>query len=299
MSNSWTIWISVIAIGNIIAIMALLYVTGKKRPDDKAENADTTGHEWDGIQELDTPMPRWWLWMFVGTTVFGVIYMFLYPSFGNYEGYLGWTQLKQHQEQIEANRKKQEAVFVEYRKESIEDLGKNSGAMQTAGRLFASNCSTCHGADAQGAPGFPNLTDHDWLYGNTPEKVTKSITDGRAGAMPALGAVVNDQDAYSIAHYLMNLSGKESKDKIAVARGEKRFQAVCAACHGIEATGNQTIGAPNLRDDIWLHSDRLRISAIKDIIKHGKVGNMPAHGDLLSEDEIRLLTAYVLTLSNR
>lgn len=299
MSNSWTVWIAVLSFGNIIGIMWLLYATGKKLPDDKTENADTTGHEWDGITELDTPMPRWWLWMFVGTTVFAIVYMLLYPSLGNHEGALGWTQLKQHEEALAANRQQQEAVFIEYRKESITELASNNGAMQTAGRLFANNCSTCHGSDAQGAPGFPNLADSDWLYGNSVEQVTHSIANGRAGVMPALGGVVGERGAYELAHYIENLNTQNCKDQDAVKAGEQRFQTTCAACHGADAKGNQALGAPNLRDDIWLHNGNLNTEAIQAIIMHGKTSNMPAHAELLSQDQIRLLTAYVLALPER
>ena len=272
--------------------------SGGKRIDE-ATGTEFVGHEWDGIEELDTPMPRWWLWMFVGTTVFAIAYMFLYPALGNYEGTLGWTQLKQHEEALAANRKQQEAIFVEYRKESIADLANNAGAMQTAGRLFANNCSTCHGSNAQGAVGFPNLTDSDWLYGNSPEQVTHSITNGRAGVMPALGGVVGERGAYQIAHYIANLNTQQGRDTEAIKAGEKHFQTTCAACHGADAKGNQALGAPNLRDDVWLHSARLNTEAIEEIIMNGRTGNMPAHADLLSQDQIRLLTAYVLSLPER
>ncbi len=294
MSTSWTVWISVLAISNIIGIMWLLYATGKKRPDDSIENAKTTGHEWDGITELDTPMPRWWLWLFVISTVFAIIYMYLYPALGNYEGSLGWTQKKQHEAALAANQKRQEAVFAEYRQHSIDKLAQNNNAMQTAGRLFANNCAICHGSDAQGAPGFPNLTDADWLYGNTPEQITHSITNGRAGAMPPMGAVVGEKGVYELTQFVKSLS-RDTVDKAAVEAGRQRFATTCAACHGADAKGNQMIGAPNLSDDTWLHGRSQ--ATISSVIREGRTGNMPSHGELLSKDQIRLLSAYVLSLS--
>lgn len=297
MSSFWSLFIIVLVVGNIAGMLWLLFATAKKIPGERQEEnqpVETTGHEWDGITELNNPLPRWWLWLFLLTVVFSVVYLVLYPGLGAWAGTLGWSQTGQHQAEIESVNARQEVYFAEYRQQDIPQLAKNDAAMQTAGRLYANNCAICHGSDAQGAPGFPNLADDDWLYGGSPEQIQHSIANGRSGVMPAMGGAVGEKGVYELSHYLISLS-RGSKDTMAIEAGQKRFAMTCAACHGADAKGNQALGAPDLTDDTWLHGRSL--SQIQMVIREGRTGNMPAHQDLLGDDKVRLLAAYVYSLS--
>ncbi|MCL4136901.1 UNVERIFIED_CONTAM: hypothetical protein GTU68_003740 [Idotea baltica] len=264
----------------------LLLATNK--PND-LEDTDTTGHKWDGIEELNNPLPRWWLGLFIITIIFAVGYLYLYPGLGNFAGSKQWTQVGEFQQGLEANRQKQAEYLGELANLPIEELAQNSKAMDTAGRLFANNCSTCHGADARGAKGFPNLRDDDWLYGFSPDKLVETITNGRAGIMPNLA--LSDANVAVLSEYVRSLAGAEVSDHVMTA-GPTRFM-VCAACHGADGKGNQTLGAPNLTDDIWLHGSSS--TEIQAILRNGLNGNMPSFSSLLGETEIKLLAAYVFS----
>lgn len=291
MSNFWSIYIALLVLGNIAALVWLLFATNKKQEGE----IGTTGHEWDGIEELDTPMPRWWLWMFILSVIFGLIYFVLYPGIGSYEGTYGWTQAQQHKEQMAAVESQEAAFFDRLGNQSIHELSSDSQAMATAGRLFANHCSTCHGADARGAVGFPNLADDDWLYGSSPEQIQHSIRQGRNGVMPPFGAALGDKGVYQLSHYVVSLS-RGSSDSIAVKAGAKQFATSCAMCHGADAKGNTALGAPNLTDDIWLHGRSL--AQIQSVIRDGRQGKMPKHENILSEGKIHLLSAYLLSFQN-
>ncbi len=294
MSNAWSWFVCILVLANIIGICWLLMATAKHRPEDD-KPVETTGHEWDGLQELNMPLPKWWLYLFIATVVFGVIYLILYPGMGNFSGVLGWSQVQQYKTEASEADKHYAAVLDQYNALSITELSENADAMRIASRLFANNCSTCHGADARGAIGFPDLTDNDWLYGGSPEAIKQSIADGRVGVMPAMGAAINgDSGAYSLAVYLKNLN-TPFNDPLSIREGEKLFVQFCTACHGEQAKGSQALGAPNLADDTWLYGHRLQ--DIQAVIKDGRQGNMPAHQDLLNEQEIHFLTAYIYGLS--
>lgn len=297
MSSGWSIFVIVLVVANIAGLMWLLFATAKKRPGDGDGPVDTTGHEWDGLTELNNPLPRWWFHLFIITTVFGVGYLLLYPGMGTYAGLLKWTQA----EAYAVERAKVDAAFEAslkpYLKEPVESLAHNGAAMQTAARLFGNNCAACHGTDGRGSKGFPNLADSDWLYGGSPAAIEHSIAEGRRGVMPPMGAALGGEaEAYNVAAYLFDLAGKVENQRM-VRRGEAKYMVMCASCHGADASGNQLLGAPNLRDDIWLHGSDL--NDVLATINHGRDSQMPAHKSLLSEPEIHLLTAYVYGLSNR
>ena len=292
MSTGWSIFISVLVIGNLIGVMWLLFATSSKKPGDDG-TVETTGHEWDGISELNHPLPKWWFNMFILTTVFAVIYMYLYPALGNYEGSLGWTQLNQLDAQMEKNRADRSAFFSQFEGMSSEELQSNSQAMKTASRLFANNCSQCHGSDAKGSKGFPNLQDDDWLYGNGTEAITASILNGRQGIMPAYGAILSEEQRAQVAQYVLSLSN-QATDATNAGKGKATFDMQCAACHGIDGKGNQMLGAPNLSDQTWLYGGLLR--DIEATIANGRNGNMPSHKHLFSEQEAKVLSAYILSL---
>ncbi|MCL4165996.1 UNVERIFIED_CONTAM: hypothetical protein GTU68_015235 [Idotea baltica] len=265
----------------------LLIATSK---DNGIDESSSTGHSWDGIEELNNPLPRWWLGVFILSIIFAVLYLFLYPGLGNYGGSLGWTQTAQFEDNLSENRAKQDLFFADFADLSIQEISQNETAMSTAERLFLNNCATCHGSDARGAKGFPNLSDDDWLYGGSPENILHTITNGRAGIMPNLA--VTPSNATLLAYYIQGLAGMETT-QYALERGKSLF-VVCTSCHGPEGKGNQALGAPNLTDDIWLHGSR--IPEIETIILNGKTGNMPSFNSLLSENEIKLLAAYVFSL---
>jgi len=287
LTDNWSWYIIALAVLNILAMGWLLLVTGKKN---NLADSDTTGHTWDGIEELNNPLPRWWLGLFIITIIFSGLYLALYPGLGNFKGTLGWTQMGQYEEALKQNRAKQDAFFAEFVDLDIPSLSVNAKAMETADRLFRNNCATCHGSDARGARGFPNLSDSDWLYGGEAATIQRTITNGRAGVMPNLG--VASDDATILAYYLKGLAGEEVTDHVQ-QKGQVLFT-VCAACHGLEGKGNQAIGAPNLSDNIWLHGSS--IPEIETIILNGKQGNMPGFQTLLSANEIKLLSAYVYSL---
>lgn len=290
LSNAWSWFVIILAIGNILAMFWLLMATSKV---ETGEEGDTTGHKWDDIEELNNPLPRWWLWLFILTIIFSLVYLYLYPGLGNYKGSLNWTQVGEFQDAREVNTTKQNAYFAEFVDQSIVDLAKNEKAMETGKRLFLNNCATCHGSAGQGAKGFPNLSDNDWLYGNEPDTILASITNGRAGIMPNLG--LTKRNLAILPHYLRHISGLEEANEYVVKEGKAMF-AVCAACHGADGAGNQALGAPNLTDSIWLHGSS--VSEIETILANGKQGNMPSFKQLLTENEIKILAAYVLSMGD-
>ena len=295
MSTGWSIFISVLVIGNLIGVMWLLFATSSKKSAPSGTTIDgveSTGHEWDGIQELNHPLPRWWFNLFILTTVFAVVYMYLYPALGSHEGSLKWTQLTQLDEQMQANKMDRAEYFSQFDGMSITDMQNNAAAMTTGTRLFANYCAACHGSDAKGSTGFPNLSDNDWLYGNTEAAITHSILQGRQGIMPAFEQILPAQQLKEVAQYVLSLSGQQT-DANAAQAGKATYDIQCAACHGVQGEGNQLLGAPTLSDSTWLYGGLLR--NIETTIKLGRSGKMPAHNNLLSQEEARVLAAYLLS----
>jgi cytochrome c oxidase cbb3-type subunit 3 len=288
LTNNWSWYVITLAVLNIIFMVWLLMATNKKNDIDET---DTTGHKWDGIEELNNPLPRWWLGLFIITIIFAVVYLYFYPGLGNYEGSFKWTQQSQFETELAENRKKQDAYFVEFSDLDVNALANNAKAMDTAERLFLNNCSACHGSSAQGAKGFPNLVDDDWLYGGDAKEIVASIANGRAGVMPNLSL---GGKAEVLARYVQHLSGKTASPFV-VEKGPDMF-VVCTACHGPEGKGNHALGAPNLVDDIWLHGSST--NEIVAVLRNGKQGNMPSFSSLLSTIEIKLLAAYVMSLNS-
>ncbi|MCP1674658.1 cytochrome c oxidase cbb3-type subunit 3 [Natronocella acetinitrilica] len=289
----WSLWITIIALANIFACVWLIRWTEKKRPGEAASH-ETTGHEWDGLQEYNNPMPRWWLWLFYITIVFGLIYLVLYPGLGGFKGVLGWSQYTAWQEEVDTVEERVAPLFAQYAEMSIPDLAAHDEAMQTGRRLFGNNCAVCHGADGGGRIGFPNIANNDWQWGGEPEQIYKSILDGRAGVMPGMGRALGEQGVTEVSAYVFSLSGRGAPEDL-VTRGRERFQALCASCHGSDARGNTAMGAPNLTDGNWTYGGSLE--AIRTSVRDGRRGRMPAQKDLLGEDRVHLLAAYVYSLS--
>ncbi len=255
----------------------------------------TTGHVWDeDLVELNNPLPRWWLQLFYITIVFAFIYLALFGGLGNIPGFLGWSQEGQYEAEVKAATEVQEAIFARYRQLDNEALIADAEANGTGRRLFVNSCAMCHGSDARGARGFPNLTDNDWLYGGSFDTVMQSIAEGRTGAMPVMVGGLDDNGINDLVAYVQSMSGQEVDAGMAAA-GKKNFDMLCVACHGVDGSGNQALGAPRLNDDIWLYGGETE--TIKTTVTEGRNGAMPVHKNLLSEDRRRLIAAYVLSLS--
>ena len=318
MSMFWTIWISVITLGSIVGCYILLRwnltnYTG--HPE-----GESMGHEFDGIVEINNPLPRWWTILFYATIVWSFFYLALYPGLGSFEGFWGWRSSNQDIRSLEESAQaridaKEQGLIVEYDREldyaaekfdpifeayaqvPVEELVKNEEAVKVGQRLFMQNCSQCHGSDARGNMGFPNLTDDDWLYGGSGAKIKETLTNGRIAAMPAWIDAMGEQGIKETVAYVLSLSGREMEenhDALAEA-GKARFMA-CAACHGMDGKGNQMLGAPNLTDNTWLYGGSER--AITETLTYGRNGVMPSFKKTLGENKIHVVATYVYSLSN-
>jgi cytochrome c oxidase cbb3-type subunit 3 len=294
MSSFFSWWVIILTLGNIAGAYWLIRWTMKRRPGESAQGA-TTGHSWDGLEEYNNPLPRWWLWLFYITLVFGVIYLVLYPGLGSFAGTFGWTQDKQYDEEVAKADAKYGPMFAKYAKLDIPEAAAQPEALQMGKRIFLNYCAQCHGSDARGAAGFPNLADGDWLYGGDPGVIKTSVLNGRSGVMPALGAALGEDGLDEVVEYVLSLSGR-SEDNAKAEKGKTRFQTLCVACHGPDGKGNQALGAPNLTDETWLYGGSR--GTIAKTISQGRNGVMPAHKDFLGEDKSHLVAAYVWSLSN-
>lgn len=296
MSSGWSAYVIVLVVLTIGGCAWLLFAN-RKTTIDASKAGKTLGHDFDGIEELNNPMPAWWTWLFVVTIVGGAIYLAVYPGMGNFAGALGWTSQGQWENEVEQADARYGPIFRGYHAQPIPELLSEPRAVEMGSRLFANNCATCHGSDARGGAGYPNLTDGDWLYGGSPEAIVQTIQNGRIGAMPALGAALGgDQGVKEMAQYVLSLSGREHDADMAAAAAPQ-FAMLCGVCHGADGTGNQAVGAPNLTDDIWLH--RGKLEDIEYQIANGRMNQMPAHGEILSPEKIHLLALYVYSLSNQ
>jgi len=294
MSTFWSWFVAVISIGMILACYWLIKWTTRRRSGEAAEG-DVTGHTWDGnLEEYNNPLPNWWLWLFYITIIFGLVYLVLYPGLGNFQGVLKWSSTGQYQQEMQQAEQEYGPIFAGYAETDIPALAEDEAAMAAGRRLFLTYCATCHGSDAGGAHGFPSLKDNDWLWGGHPQAIKTSILDGRTGVMPAQGHL-GEEAIDNVAAYVLSLSGREAPaDKISA--GQQVFKQNCAVCHGDAGTGQTAMGAPNLTDDIWLYGGSPGI--IRQTIREGRQGKMPAHREFLGEDKAHLLAAYVYSLSN-
>lgn len=290
----WSVYIAAIVIGGLVFCLALLIIASRRKimADD-----NSTGHVWDeDLKEMNNPLPRWWMGLFVITVAFAAIYLALYPGLGSNQGALHWTAVGQLQAENEKARVAMAPVYAAFANLPAQELSKNPQAMAIGERLFANNCAQCHGADAKGSKGFPNLTDQDWLGGDgSPEYIEKTIINGRQGVMPVMApAVGTPEDVRNVADYVLSLSGSPH-NSVAAQLGKPKF-VVCAACHGPEGKGNPVIGAPNLTDKIWLHG--WGEEAVMAMVSNGKTNVMPPQGQRFTPDQIKVLSAYVWSLSH-
>jgi len=294
-SNFWSVFVTAITIVSILACLVLLILTGRSKGIVSGDN--TTGHVWDGdLREMNNPLPGWWVGLFVMTIVFAFVYLALYPGLGSYAGTFGWTSVAQHQAEVDKGNAEVAPLYARFSAMKPEELAGDKPAMAVGERLFMNNCAPCHGSDARGNKGIPNLTDADWLHGGTPAKIKETLTLGRIGLMPPMAAAVGTaDDVKNVAQYVLSLSGSPH-DSVRAALGKSKFT-VCAACHGGDGKGMQALGSANLTDNIWLHG--YGEAAIVAMINNGKTNQMPAQAGKLSEAQIHVLTAYVWGLSNR
>jgi len=298
MSAYWHWFVVIVTLGFTAAMVWLFVATGRAKVNQpSSDDEETTGHVWDeDLREYNNPMPRWWLWLFYGTVILSLLYLVLYPGLGRYDGTLGWTQEKQYEEQMAQAAEAFRAEFAELADQPLEQLVDNDKALRVGRNIYAHNCSTCHGSDARGAEGYPNLTDDHWIWGGSPQRVLGSIQNGRQAVMPPFGDVLGEQGVTRTAVYVQQLAGK-SVDRSMAAAGEKLYQQNCAACHGPNGSGNVQLGAPKLTTGVYTYGGDL--DTLRETISNGRNGVMPAQMDLLGEIRTRLLTAYVLSLSQQ
>lgn len=297
MSTFWSIWVIVLTLANLALVAWILFANRRVAVSDQEDPENrTTGHVYDGIEEYDNPLPRWWFLLFVATLVFTGIYLAIYPGLGNFKGFSGWTSVGQLENEEAKAREQFDETFGRYVEMSVEEIADNREALKMGARIFANNCAVCHGADGGGNYGFPNLTDNDWLYGGSPEDILKTIHDGREGTMPPQGAVIGEEGVRNAAEYVLSLNGLEH-DAAMAAEGQKIFGSVCHVCHGADGKGNQAMGAPNLTDNIWLYGSSRE--QIQHTIRSGRSNQMPAQKEKLREDKIKLVAGYVYSLSRQ
>lgn len=296
-SQFWPYYIATISLLGILGCGWLAWNYGHRANKlDAAGGAPEEEHIWDGdLRENDNPLPRWFVWGFYLTVVFSLGYLALYPGLVIYDGKLGWSQVGQHDAQKAALDARTEAAFAEFAGMTPEQLATNDRALTIGTSLFLNNCALCHGSDARGTRGYPNLADGDWIWGGEPETIYTTIAQGRHGLMPPQAAAVGTAtDVRNVAAYVLSLSGTRT-DNVAAAQGRAKFEAVCAACHAVDGTGNKALGAPNLTDRIWTYGGSE--ADIIDAINNGREGVMPPHENRLSPQQIELLVAYLLNAS--
>lgn len=290
-------WNWFIAIPTTLGILGCAWlVLGNLTDKGGGSSSETTGHVWDtDLHEYNNPLPAWWLNLFLITIVWGLIYLALYPGLGSFSGILDWTSKGRYEAEMAQAEEAYGPLFARYAATDLAVLADDKEAMRSAERLYASYCSTCHGSDARGAVGFPNLRDGLWAWGGEPDTIKATILNGRNGVMPAWALPLGGDDAVAdVAEYVISLTGRKA-ETARLKSGQEKFQTFCVACHGADGTGNTAFGAPNLTDAVWLYGGSRE--AIRASIADGRQGQMPAHGEFLGEDKVHLLAAYVLSLN--
>jgi cytochrome c oxidase cbb3-type subunit 3 len=293
----WNWYVILIVLVSVIACAVFLWSQSLHKPAEG--KVATTGHVWDeDLEELNNPLPKWWSWLFYLTVAFSLVYAVLYPTLGSYQGLLNWSSAGQHKAEVEKVDAQVKPLFDKYLKMDLKAVAADKEGVEIGKRLYLTYCVQCHGSDARGSKGFPNLADSDWLWGGEPEAVVETISNGRTGMMPAYGgnpeAVGGEAGAKEIANYVRSMSGMSNNAELA-GKGKVRYEQVCIACHGPEGKGMTAMGAPNLSDKVWLYGSSE--ATIVETITKGRSNVMPAWKEFLGEAKIHLLTAYVLSLS--
>ncbi|MDG6402286.1 cytochrome-c oxidase, cbb3-type subunit III [Pseudomonas quasicaspiana] len=316
MSTFWSLYVTVLTLGTVFALTWLLLSTRKGQRDDTTE--ETVGHAFDGIEEYDNPLPKWWFMLFIGTIIFALGYLVLYPGLGNWkglwpgygymntekqiefsDGQTGWTAVHEWEKEMARAEARFGPIYAKFASMPIEEVAKDPQALKMGGRLFASNCSVCHGSDAKGAYGFPNLTDADWRWGGDPETIKATIMGGRHAVMPAWGDALQEQGVRDVSAYVLTaLSGRKLPEdaKADPVAGQKIFTTTCVACHGPQGKGMQVLGAPDLtHPGSYIYGSSY--AQLQQTIRYGRQGQMPAQAAIQGNDRVHILAAYVYSLS--
>jgi len=304
MSTFWSGYIALLTLGTIVALFWLIFAT---RKGESASTTDKTmGHSFDGIEEYDNPLPKWWFWLFISTLVFGILYLIIYPGLGNWKGFFpgyedGWTQEKQWQREVAQADAKFGPIFAKYSAMSVEEVAQDDNALKIGGRLFANYCSICHGSDAKGSNGFPNLADNQWRWGGDAETIKTSILHGRVAVMPAWGQVIGEEGVKNVAAFVrQDLAGLALPEgtEVDLEAGKKVYAETCSVCHGQSGEGLAALGAPRLDNAAgWIYGSSL--TQLQQTVRHGRNGQMPAQEQYLGNDKVHLLAAYVYSLSQQ
>ncbi len=305
MTTFWSWYITLLTLGSLLALLWLIFAT--RSGEQPGPTDQTLGHAFDGIEEYDNPLPRWWFMLLLGTLIFAGAYLLLYPGLGNFAGKLpgyegGWTQVKQWQREMDKADAEYGPIYASYAKMPVEDVAKDERALKMGGRLFASNCSVCHGSDAKGAYGFPNLTDKEWRWGGDAASIKQTIAGGRTGMMPPQAAMIGEEGVRNAAAYVLTeLAGRKlpEGETADIGAGQKIFASTCFACHGADGKGTPSMGAPNLTNpSAFIYGSSF--AQLQQTIRYGRNGHMPAQLQYVgSEDKVHLLAAYVYSLSQK
>lgn len=293
-SDFWSYYVAILVLASVAGCAVLLWImtTRKLAP---GEQVDTTGHLWDeDLSEWNHPLPNWWRWLFYLTIVFALAYLLVYPGLGAFQGKFGWSSKGEYQDEVKGAEQKYGPLYNKFLQQDLKTVASDPEAREMGQRLFLNYCSQCHGSDAQGGRGFPNLRDGDWLYGGESDAIRASVLNGRNGVMPAQEVALGEQGVKNMVHYVLSLSGR-THDAQAAAVAKEKFTTICAACHGPDGKGNPAIGAPNLTDKVWLYGGSEEI--IAQTISKGRAGVMPPWKDFLGEAKVHVLAAYVYGLS--
>ena len=294
MDSFWHWWIVSLTLISLIIFAVLLFAVWRNQP--KPTTTKTTGHVYDGIEELDNPMPYWWCLLFVATFIFTAGYLILYPGLGYWKGLLGWTSIKELEQQQLQYERRFSQEFKRYLDMPIELLISNPKVMKMGQNIFLQNCAACHRIDGSGSFGFPNLTNNNWLYGGTPQAIEQTILYGRQGQMPAWGAMIGSLSVNDVTHYVRSLAGlKTNADSEELRRGKDVYKNICSACHSINGTGNKLLGAPSFVDNVWLYGSSH--AQVAYTISKGRNGIMPAWKDILGVERVHIVSAYIYSLN--
>lgn len=287
----WNWYVIVTVLVSVLGCAVLLWVQSKAN----FTTGKTCGHVWDEtLEEYNNPMPKWWSWLFYITVVFSLVYLVLYPGLGRFQGVFGWSSAGQHKAEVEKVDAQIKPLFDKYLQMDLKAVAADKDALEMGRRLYLTYCMQCHGSDAKGSKGFPNLTDNDWLYGGESEQIIETIANGRMGVMPPHGHLGADT-IKDIANYVRSLSGLSS-DSIRASKGKEAFaEAGCVGCHGMDAKGMHALGAPNLTDKVWLYGSSE--ATITETITKGRQNKMPAWKEFLGDGKVHVLAAYVYSLS--
>jgi cytochrome c oxidase cbb3-type subunit 3 len=294
MSAAWSWYVIALVAINLFGCVWLIRWTGRRRPGDPAPN--DTSHVWDeDLTELNRPMPRWWVNLFYLTIVFSLGYLAWYPGLGAFAGRSGWTSAREHDDARAEADAKLEAAYARFEGRPLEEIAQDAEALRHGQAIFANHCATCHGSDARGAKGFPDLTDSIWHWGGAPDQVLETVRQGRQASMPVLGQALGYGGVTEVAVYVQSLSG-QPVDKALAAAGKARFDTLCIGCHGADGKGNVAVGAPDLTDDYWLYGGDY--ATLRETITNGRQGQMPAHAPLIGEVRAKLAAAFVYAKSH-